>query len=273
MSNNNGQKEIEIMVTLLPYIIGVGVIYFVIFPLLGIVIGGVGVAFDLAFKALVFIAKWTVLLFIFSVVLLILISATKGLIKIVSKKDVIGGTLVALGTVATYYFFDEISTLIFHAFLFVYIDALKSTPPLFLINDFFYIVLVATIYLIPLSLYLFPATAHAFIIEKYDEFLVYAQENMNQETRQEKESSYDDFEESPHQSQTHNAKSDDEFSYDGGRFSDDRFTTAKKKASYKAACKAEDDQSITLEERIGYFKFRQRADEGKISGIKALPKP
>lgn len=86
---------------------------------------------------------------------------------------------------------------------------------------------------------------------------------------------YSDFEENAQQSQANHSKSDDEFSYDGGRFADDRFTTARKKQSYTAAYKAENDKSITLEERIPYFKFREQADEGKIKGIAPWqpPKP
>lgn len=71
---------------------------------------------------------------------------------------------------------------------------------------------------------------------------------------------------------TSSASSEDDFAFNDDRFADSRFSTPKKKASYKAACKAEDDKSITLDERVNYFKFRQRADEGKVNGIKALPR-
>lgn len=64
------------------------------------------------------------------------------------------------------------------------------------------------------------------------------------------------------------------FDFTNDRHNDRRFSTPKKKQSYVAADIAQDDKSIALDERTGYYKFKQLADEGKIKGIlPLLPKP
>lgn len=86
-----------------------------------------------------------------------------------------------------------------------------------------------------------------------------------------KNTKYDDFSHGHDNTKNnHNAKYDDEFSYNGDRFSDERFSTERDKKKYLALYRGANDERTPSEERKRFFSGLMDADSGKIKGIKAL---